>query len=355
MVQPDSSSSPPGPSGPSGPSEPSGPSRRSQHWSAIGEVTCVWGIWLLYALYRVFGRVLFRIVMVPVVAYYWLAYPLARRSSTDYLRRLEAATGAIGTRPTWRHSLNHLFSFGDTILDKLLAIGGRYRFEHVSKEGGDVLLRQIASGQGGIIMTAHVGCLELCRAMANRIDGLRLTVLVHSAHAEQFNRVLARLDPDAMLQLYQIDDISPATALELSARVQAGEFVAIAGDRAPAHGGRAVSVPFLGAPARFPVGPYVLAALLKCPLFAMGCVRAGNGHVIRFTELARSVALPRAAREARLVELAQRYVAWLELLVVRSPYDWFNFYDFWARDPISVGRLDPSQTGRDQDAEHPQS
>lgn len=329
-------------------------SSSSRHWSALGEATCVWGIWLLYALYRVFGRVLFRAVMVPVVAYFWLAYPLARRSSGDYLRRLEAATGAIGTRPTWRHSLFHLFSFGDTILDKLLAIGGRYRFEHVTKEGAEVLLKQIASRQGGIIMTAHVGCLELCRAMANRIDGLRLTVLVHSAHAEQFNRILARLDPDSTLQLYQIDDISPATAIELSARVQAGEFVAIAGDRAPAHGGRAVRVPFLGAPARFPVGPYVLAALLKCPLFAMGCVRAGNGHVIRFAELARDVTLPRAHREARLVELAQRYAAWLELLVVRSPFDWFNFYEFWADDPISVGRLDPLQAARDHDAERPE-
>ncbi len=334
-----------------GPDEPS----RSQHWSTIGEATCVWGIWLLYALYRVFGRLLFRVVMAPVVLYFWLAYPLARRSSAAYLRRLEAATGAIGTAPTWRHSLHHLFSFGDTILDKLLAIGGRYHFEHVTKEGAAVLVRQIASGQGGIIMTAHVGCLELCRAMAGRIEGLRLTILVHTAHAERFNRILARLDPNSMLQLYQIDDISPATALELAARVQAGEFVAIAGDRAPAHGGRAVRVPFLGAPARLPVGPYVLAALLKCPLFAMGCVRAGRGHLIRFTELERSVTLPRATREARLVALAERYAHWLEGLVARSPYDWFNFYDFWADDPISIDRLDPPQAERERHAERPES
>ena len=50
-----------------------------------------------------------------------LAYPLARRSSMEYLARVEAATGAIGTQPTWRQSLRHLFSFGDTMLDKLLA------------------------------------------------------------------------------------------------------------------------------------------------------------------------------------------------------------------------------------------
>ncbi|ABF11248.1 LpxL/LpxP family acyltransferase [Cupriavidus metallidurans] len=331
------------------------PRRRTPHWSAIGEATCVWGIWLLYGLYRAFGRLLFRVVMYPVVVYFWLAYPLARRSSMEYLARVEAATGAIGTQPTWRQSLRHLFSFGDTMLDKLLAIGGRYRFEHVSKEGGDVLLRQIASGRGGIIMTAHVGCLELCRAMANRLNGLRLTVLVHSAHAERFNRILARLDPDSMLQLYQIDDISPATALELSARVEAGEFVAIAGDRAPAHGGRAVRVPFLGQPARFPVGPYVLASLLKCPLYAMGCVREGRGHLIRFTELERVVTLPRATREARLQALAATYSRWLEDLVARSPYDWFNFYDFWADDPISIGRRDMQQPAQERDAKNPES
>ncbi|UBM07716.1 acyltransferase [Cupriavidus metallidurans] len=331
------------------------PRRRTPHWSAIGEATCVWGIWLLYGLYRAFGRLLFRVVMYPVVVYFWLAYPLARRSSMEYLARVKAATGAIGTQPTWRQSLRHLFSFGDTMLDKLLAIGGRYRFEHVSKEGGDVLLRQIASGRGGIIMTAHVGCLELCRAMANRLNGLRLTVLVHSAHAERFNRILARLDPDSMLQLYQIDDISPATALELSARVEAGEFVAIAGDRAPAHGGRAVRVPFLGQPARFPVGPYVLASLLKCPLYAMGCVREGRGHLIRFTELERVVTLPRATREERLQALAATYARWLEDLVARSPYDWFNFYDFWADDPISIGRRDMQQPAQERDAKNPES
>lgn len=326
----------------------------SRHWSAIGEATCVWGIWFLYALYRVFGRLLFRAVMYPVVVYFWMAYPLARRSSLDYLRRVEAATGAVGAQPSWRHSLRHLFSFGDTLLDKLLAIGGRYRFEYVTREGADVLLRQIASGRGGILMTAHVGCLELCRAMANRIDGLRLTVLVHTAHAERFNRILARLDPGSMLQLYQIDDISPATALELAARVQAGEFIAIAGDRAPAHGGRALRLPFLGEPARFPVGPYVLAALLKCPLFAMGCVREGKGHLIRFTELERNVTLPRAEREARLTALATRYVRWLEDLVARSPYDWFNFYEFWADDPISISRHESQQVDRERHAEHTQ-
>lgn len=306
----------------------------ARHWSQIRESTCVWGVWSLYWLYRVCGRVLFRAVLYPVVTYYWLTRPLARHASLDYLRRIQAGTGAVGPAdmtPGLRHSLRHLFSFADTLLDKLLAIGGGYRYGTVRREGTEVMLAQIARGQGGIIVTAHMGCLELCRVLANQRAGLRLTVLVHTAHAAQFNRILSRLDPRSGLQLFQVDDISPATALQLAGKVRAGEFVAIAGDRVPARGGRAVTVPFLGAPARFPVGPYVLAALLECPLFAMGCVRAGEGHLLRFTELVREVRLPRARRDAILTGHAAAYAQWLSQLLVESPYDWFNFYDFWGQ------------------------
>ena len=45
----------------------------------------------------------------------------------------------------------------------------------------------------------------------------------------------------------------------------------------------------------------------------------------------------------------------LEDLVARSPYDWFNFYDFWADDPISIGRRDMQQLAQERDANHPES
>ncbi|WP_427307785.1 acyltransferase [Cupriavidus sp. H39] len=309
-----------------------------RHWSRIGEATCVWGVWCLYAIHRLCGRAAFRAVLYPVVTYYWLAHGAARRASRDYLRRVHRVAGTTSPAPGARQTLRHLYAFADTLLDKLLAIGGRYAFGNVTREGAEVMLRQIESGQGGIIVTAHMGCLELCRVLARHRRGLRLTVLVHTAHAQRFNRILARIDPGATLQLYQVDEISPATAQDLADKVRAGEFVAIAGDRAPAHGGRAVTVPFLGAPARFPVGPYVLAALLDCPLFAMGCIRHGNGHLLRFTELARTVRLPRAGRAEALAGHARAYADWLADLLLLSPYDWFNFYDFWADPDASAAR-----------------
>ena len=42
-----------------------------RHWSSIGEETFAGGMWLLYVLFRVGGRLPFRIVLYPVVLWYW--------------------------------------------------------------------------------------------------------------------------------------------------------------------------------------------------------------------------------------------------------------------------------------------
>ena len=301
------------------------------HWADLGESTFVFGLRFLVAVYRLLGRVPFLLVLYPVVFYYRVRRGVARRASMDYLQRLQATRGSLGTRPTWRHGLRHFLSFADTLLDKTLAMSGRYRFENVRFDGVDAILALRERGQGAVFVTAHMGCLEMCQAAINRTRRIRLNVLVHTAHAEQFNRLLGRLDPDGAVRLIQVTEITPATAIQLSQCVARGEFVAIAGDRVPVGGGRTVRVPFLGAEADWPVGPYVLAALLKCPLFLMACLREGDGHTIHFDQLASEVVLPRRAREEVFATLAGQYAQRIETLLARSPYEWFNFFPFWVQ------------------------
>ncbi len=83
--------------------------------------------------------------------------------------------------------------------------------------------------------------------------------------------------------------------MRLAERVAAGECVALAGDRIPVEGGALATASFLGAPARFPVGPYVIAALLDCPLYFLCSVREGDGYAIRFQLLAKRPACARRA------------------------------------------------------------
>ncbi len=306
------------------------PTPAGPHWASIGESTFVLGIRVLWAIHRLLGRLPFLLCLYPVVLWYWATHRLAREASLQYLGRLQAATGALGRPPRLMDSMRHFLSFADTLMDKLLAISGRYDLSRVQVQGRELLREQAASGRGALIVTAHVGCLELCRALAERDGGgFALTVLVHTAHAQRFNRLLQRLDPHSRVRLLQVTEVDASTAVMLDECIERGELVAIVGDRVPVTLSKTVTVPFLGQDAPFPLGAYVLASLLRCPLFFMGCVRVRTGHLVRFERLAGQVTLPRGKRDAALRELAGAYVQQLESMVTLSPFDWFNFFPFW--------------------------
>lgn len=306
--------------------------RSGTHWAALGEHTFVGGIWLLYAVHRLFGRAAFRVLSAPVVLLHWCTRPALRAASLDYLRRLHAARpGLFARAPGWREGLRHVACFAETMLDKLLAMAGRYPAARISERGVADVDVDLRAGRGGIFVTAHMGCLELCRAFARDKSILELTVLVHTKHAESFNRLLQRLDPQARVRLMEVSEFGPATAVQLQAIVAEGGWVAIAGDRVPIHSAQVAEVQFLGHTAPLPVGPYVLASLLRCPLVLVSCLHKGAGYEIRFERLAERVELPRGQRAQALQRYAQSYADAIAAGLAESPYDWFNFYAFWER------------------------
>ena len=191
------------------------------------------------------------------------------------------------------------------------------------------LTARTTTGQGGVIATAHLGCLELMQMSAGQGEGVRVTILVHTAHAQRFNRILGQLNPQASVRLLQVTEFSPATAMALADRVAAGEFVAIAADRVPVTGDRICEARLLGAQAEFPAGPWLIASLLRCPVWSLSCLHDGNGYHVRIAKLFDRVLLPRADRQAALDAHAQGFADWLAACLRQSPYDWFNFYDFW--------------------------
>jgi predicted LPLAT superfamily acyltransferase len=107
--------------------------------------------------------------------------------------------------------------------------------------------------------------------------------------------------------------------------------VVIAGDRIPVSGDRHVaSVPFLGRPAGFALGPYVLGALLDCPVYALFCLRAGRRYRLDVFKLADRIVLPRGDRTGALQNYAAAFAGRLEDYARKDPYQWYNFFDFWA-------------------------
>lgn len=323
---------------------------RRTHWAAMEEAGALAGLWFLYWLDRLFGRALFRAVMVPVVAYFMLRRTLARQASLEYLARVGRLPPGLPRRARWRRVATHFSVFADTLLDKALAWSGALDLDAVRVEVDPEALALLrgsgdgahgsdrpadAPGRGGVMVVAHVGNLEVLHALGRRLPGLRLHVLVHTRHAQRFNRLLKRLNPDSAASLLQVTDLDAAMAARLSAAVDQGDWVVIAADRVPVSAApRVVWAPFLGRPAPFPAGPWVLAASLRCPVLWLQCLRERTGYVLRCELFARRVELPRAQRAAALQATVARFAARLERCCREAPYGWFNFYPFWA-DPAA--------------------
>jgi predicted LPLAT superfamily acyltransferase len=305
---------------------------RPTHWASVPEAGLTIGLWFVYACHAVFGRVLYRALMWPVSWYYVAVRPLARRVSIDYQQRLGVLAADVGWWRAWRAAARHVRHFADVLLDKALVWTGGLELDEIRREVDPHFDRAVDANRGGVLVVAHFGNLEVLRRLGERAKQLRLHILVHTRHAERFNRMMTRVNPQSAERLLQVTEVDTATIAHLAARVELGDFVVIAADRVPVTSERTLEVPFLGADAAFPIGPWVLAAALGCPVYWLACYQrpADSGRYTLVCELMRErIVLPRKTRDAALRDVIGEYVRYLERACREAPLAWFNFFPFW--------------------------
>jgi predicted LPLAT superfamily acyltransferase len=304
--------------------------KQSPHWAHRKERGVVWGMRFLLRIYLLFGRRVLHLFLYPVVIYYWLTNRQARQASQAYLDRLSDFAPSLKLTGSFFWSFRHFISFADAMIDKLAAWSGALLPADVHYFGRHELLAGIRNGQGAVLLGSHLGNLEVCRIIADFDKTIRINVLVHTKHARKFNRLLKQISDNSRLHMIQVTEITPATAMLLSDKIEAGELVIIAADRTPvSNRQRVTKVDFLGAEALFPQGPFILAFLMKCPVYTVFCLKQQGKHVIYFDPFSEMLKLPRKTREQAMQQIIQRYAERLQAYCLKEPLQWFNFYDFW--------------------------
>lgn len=299
-----------------------------KHWAGISEAGSLFGMRVLLFIYKLFGRSIFRVVLLPVMAYFYVTRSQARKASKDYLMRLHMSCVASQPRPL--SSFQHFLTFGEVLLDKLLVWMGQIRRQDVVFESPDAIAKLDSSQQGGVIVVSHLGNTEICSAIAHQLPDIKVTMLVYTQHAERFNSLMKKVSGHATISMMEVTDISPATAMVLADRVAAGEYIVIAGDRTPVTGGgRTSSVDFLGAKAPMPQGAFILAGLLRCPVYLMFCLKQEARYHIYLELFAERLMFERRHRAQQLDQAVQRYADRLEAYCKLAPLQWFNFFPFW--------------------------
>lgn len=306
----------------------SGPS----HWAQIAERGSMLGIRILVGVFRLAGPAFCRLCMQPVLLYFYMTNRASRVELDRYLTRLVAHAPETFTRPraaSWRIYR----SFGASIVDRLSAWTGRYPVQQVRRQRNHVIADLERAGQGAVLMVSHLGNFEMSRVAAAYKTGSRYNIIMHTRNSQNIIRAISGLNESYAVSLIQADQIDVPLAMSLSDKIEAGEFLVIAGDRAPANNPEATTtVDFLGHPAALPVGPYILSRVLQCPLITVFCLKDKDGYRVSFDRLSDGIRFNRTNREAVLQQSAQAYARLLETHCLQAPLQWYNFHPFWSRE-----------------------
>jgi predicted LPLAT superfamily acyltransferase len=269
------------------------------------------------------GRNVIRPVLYPVALYFALTSRVTRRVSREYLTRV------LPHPPRFRDVLRHIFSFASISLDRVFLLTNGYPFKVTDHYGEGCL--ELARQRGALLFLSHFGSFEVMRIGAVRRHDLPLRIVLDVNIGRRFMAALAELNHEVAAGIIDSSNRGVDLILKVREALDARSIVGLMVDRTR-PGDRTVTVNFLGGKAEFPAGPWLLAAALKVPvMLVFGIWRGGDRYEAHVQMVSERIELPRQNRDAEVTRLVQQYADRLAVQVRDAPYNWLNFFDFWAR------------------------
>lgn len=278
--------------------------------------------WMLRSLVALFRWVNIRClyaVMSVVVVFYMLANGRNRRAIARLFRE---HLGYGRWRTLCAVYANH-FRFGQVILDRFAVYAGcRFRVEIERND----YYNELASAPGGFIMvSSHVGNYELA-GYTLRPEQKRFHALVYAGEKQTVMQNRAKCFAGNNIEMVPV--LRDMSHLFIANRaLEEGDIVGMPGDRLFGSQ-KSVTCDFLGAPARFPLGPFALAVQREVPMLSIFVMKEGVKRYRIFVDRI-DAGDPGAPKRELMEHAARTFAAQLERIVRRYPTQWFNYYDFW--------------------------
>lgn len=229
----------------------------------------------------------------------------------------------LGQKPlrAFRNTYINHCRFAQVIIDRFYVYGGgMFDFEIDNYE----LYQRLAAGQGGfVILSAHIGNYEVAGyTLAAKTK--RFNALVYGGEAQTVMQNRRRILTQNNIRMIPIqEDMSHLFAM--SNALADGESVSIPADRIFGSP-RYVESPLFGKAARFPLGPFAIAAQRDVPVITIHVMKES---VKKYHIYIRQLEAGGKTLKERAGSLARQYAMNLEETLKDYPTQWFNYYEFW--------------------------
>lgn len=277
--------------------------------------------------YRIFVWVLKTFGVLPayfllrfvVLYYFFFSFKASRQIYVLYRYKLGY---------TWFSSITKLyknyFLLGQSIIDKVVVMSGiknKFSFNFDGEEN----LRKIAALQkGGILLSAHIGNWDVAGHLFKRLE-TRINIVLYDGEHEQIKKYLEGVTGKRNVNIIVIkNDLSHIYAI--SDAFTKNELVCMHADRF-LEGNKTLTTNFLGSPAKFPMGPFLLASTFKVPVSFVFAVKESKLHYHFFASKIKDYST--FAKNEVIKEMLNDYAEEMENKVKQYPEQWFNYYNFW--------------------------
>lgn len=258
--------------------------------------------------------------MLAFVSFYYFLF--ARKTDTWFYFRKAQKFGIL--KSIWYTYLNY-FTFGTVLIDRTAAMAGiveRFTYDF----DGEHHLRGMK--QGGVILSAHIGNWEVAGQLLERLEQPIKVVMV-DAERQRIKQFLDQVMKGKTFEIIGIRE-DGSHIYEIDRALKENTLLAMHGDRW-VQGQPTLNLPFMGMEARFPTGPFILAARFRVPIAFTFAIKESvyHYHFYATPPVEVSYFRDKVLFEEELRAKMGLYVAEMEKMVIKHPLQWFNYFPYW--------------------------
>ena len=274
--------------------------------------------WLIRMLRHIDVRILYLFVAIFVIPVCLVLNP-SRGIAYRYFRR---RIGYGRLKSAWKTYVNHCL-FGQVVVDKFAMYAGK-KFDVEVENYNEFLERASREEEGFVQLSAHIGSYEIA-GYTLAVEGKSFNALVFAGEKASVMQNRNKMFADTNINMIAIQpDMSHL--FEIDKALTDGGIVSMPADRINGSQ-KCIEHVFLGAKAKFPLGPFSVATMRGLDVLAVNVMKNSLlGYKIYVTPLAYD---KEASRQEQIRQLSSAYVAELEKRVWQYPTQWYNYFEFW--------------------------